>query len=150
MRLLLDSDVMFFKSPVLLREIVAKGAHCNWFNRDISSSYCLQERQAVQLIGRPLIERLNAGLALIHRESVLLEKCDSYLAACDFVSRPWLIEQTLHAMFSTAFGASHLPQEYELTLERRAKSSSISKHYVGRMTEMFYLDGLATLLKSSR
>ncbi len=145
-RLLLDSDVMFFRPPEKIREIYTHGQPCNWFNRDIGPDfYCINPKRAEAVLGRPMVDRLNAGLGLVHLDSINLAKCDEYLLACNFVGNSWNIEQTLHAMFSTVFGVQHLPPEYELTTDRKASEGAVSKHYIGRMTEMFFLDGYRRL-----
>jgi hypothetical protein len=140
-RLLIDSDVIFFRRPDQIIDIVNSGVRCNYFNRDLVSSYCIDSCEASRLLGRPLVDCLNAGLALIHFDSIDLSKCDQYLSKCNFIERPWVLEQTLQAMFSSVFGVDYLSDKYELTASRFASADAVTKHYVGRMTEMFFLDG---------
>lgn len=150
--LYVDSDVLFFRRPVGLLDALANGK-CNYFTKDVHTAYVAPLKIVEEITGVRPPERVNSGILVLTRADIALEKVAHEFLKVDRAKRPeWtlynhLIEQTLVAILTTASsnGADHLPQEYDLRLERGVQGA-ICRHYVGVIRESFELEGLRTLV----
>jgi hypothetical protein len=147
--LLLDSDVLFFKEPTeLLRRIEDHNYGCNVANRDIASAYTVDARAVKVETGIDLIERLNSGLGLIHKDSLTPDWIEEFLELPGIsAGHFWRIEQTLYALCSSRFGVELLPPSYDIRLSGGI-SDSPSRHYVGAIRHLFYREGIRHLVKN--
>lgn len=145
----LDSDVLFFKGPTeLLRRIEDHDYRLNVVNRDIASAYNVDPKVVKTQIGINLIERFNAGLGLIHKDSLRLDWVEEFLGLPAIVEGHfWRIEQTLSALSSSRFGVELLPPSYDIRLNGEI-SDSPSRHYVGAIRHLFYREGIRRLVKN--
>jgi hypothetical protein len=95
--------------------------------------------------GVELVERVNSGLALVHRASLRLDWLEEFLALEGIDSHFWRMEQTLLALCSSRFGVDLLPAEYDVNLTR-SELPGPSRHYVGAIRDLFYSEGLRRLV----
>ncbi|MGE0449028.1 MAG: hypothetical protein AB7Q29_05525 [Vicinamibacterales bacterium] len=172
----LDSDVLFFDTPVeFLRRVEDPAYRLNTFNADVMASgytttFAEQEpastfphfdAAAVRAqVGFDLQPRLNAGFGLVHRGSIPLEWIEEFLAlpGIDLAIRNgragdrrsaiqfFLIEQTLVALCSSRFGVELLPKDYDVVLTPGLGARSV-RHYIGTIRDLMYTEGLARLVR---
>jgi hypothetical protein len=146
--IIMDSDVLFFSRP---GEIVdwATGPNTRacWFNEDVQEAALLTAEEAREELDVKLWNRVNSGLCLIHKPAIDYDLCDRALAMTSVLSgQIWRVEQTLFALCASAAGRGGLlPRTYEVSLKRRATTGIISRHYVGKVRDRFYGEGLKRL-----
>jgi hypothetical protein len=145
--LLMDSDVLFFRTPTaLIGRIESQAYNRNCFNADFASAYTVNEDDAKKLFDIELMPCVNSGLGLLNADSLRLDWIEEFLC-CDKLRSGhfWLIEQTLFALLSSRFGVELLPKEYTLSLEKNAHRNRPFRHYVGRIRHLMYSEGIADL-----
>ena len=143
----IDSDVLFFDKPeYLVSQINSSVASRCFANRDVKSAYTITIENATEKLGVQLIERFNAGLALMHRSAYSLEEVERFLSVDGVTKNLWLIEQTITALLASRFGAELLPPEYDLDIADIERESPC-RHFVGVIRHRFYLDGIRKLRK---
>lgn len=150
--LYVDSDILFFKRPDALMDVLENGTG-NYFTKDINTAYIARPEMLKELTGVRPLDCVNTGILVLNRADIALDKITHMLMKLDITKRSdWvaydhLIEQTLVAILTnvTASGASHLPREYDLCLERDPRGA-VCRHYVGKIRDWFELEGLRALL----
>ncbi|MDX1983291.1 MAG: hypothetical protein SFV51_23675 [Bryobacteraceae bacterium] len=147
--LLLDSDILFFRSPTVLLNRIERECYLrNTVNPDVASAYTITPQAAHKRFGINLIDRFNSGLGLIHRASLRLDWLEEFLSAPEIHGHPWRIEQTLFALCSSRFGAELLPPEYAVRLDGPIGNVPC-RHYVGRIRHRMYSEGIRHLESQS-
>jgi len=145
--LLLDSDILFFESPVeLLKRIEDSGYKLNTVNADIASGYTVEPAAVKERTGVDLIARFNSGLGLIHKGSMRLDWIEEFLAIPGILGHFWRIEQTMFALCSSRWGVELLPKEYDVRLGRNVVGLP-SRHYIGAIRHLMYGEGMSALVK---
>ncbi|WP_413171241.1 hypothetical protein [Anabaena azotica] len=145
--LLLDSDVLFFQEPTVLIQRIEDPAYTlNTVNGDVASAYTVDPIVVEKHCNFTPIDRFNSGLGLIHKASLKLDWMEEFLALPNIIGHFWRIEQTLFALCSSRFGVELLPLEYDVRLDRGIKGCP-SRHYVGRIRHLMYLEGIRQLVK---
>lgn len=145
--LLLDSDILFFKKPVvLLQRIDDPAYHYNTVNADIASAYTVESATVQEQLGFNLQARFNSGLGLIHKASIRLDWLEAFLNLPGIMGHFWRIEQTLFALCSSRFGVELLPPEYNVRLDKGLNGCP-SRHYVGAIRHLMYSEGIRQLVK---
>ncbi len=143
--LLLDSDVLFFDTPVELLNAAKASPTVNVFNAGQRSMYTLPPEELRRLTGLEIPERLNSGLAIVARESMRLEWLEEFLGLPGIMGHHWRIEQTLYTLCAARHGAGLLSSAYDVTLHRHAPSGVPCRHYVGPIRDLMYREGVARL-----
>ena len=144
--LLLDSDILFFESPVeLLKRIENPGYKLNTVNADIASAYTVEPATVKERTGVDLIARFNSGLGLIHEGSMRFDWIEEFLALPGIIGHFWRIEQTMFALCSSRWGVELLPEVYDVRLERYVEGLP-SRHYIGAIRHLMYGEGMAALV----
>jgi hypothetical protein len=143
--LLLDSDVLFFESPIaLLERIEDPGYRFNSVNGDIKNAYTVDPIEVQRRCGITMVERFNSGLGLIHQRSLDLNWIEEFLQLPNIIGNFWLIEQTLYALCSSKFGVELLPDAYDVCLDEGIYRPS--RHYVGKIRHLMYREGISHLV----
>ena len=144
--LLLDSDVLFFAEPTdLLQRIEDSNYRYNTVNGDVANAYTVDPAVVKENCKFQMVQRFNSGLGLIHKESLVLDWLEEFLALPDIIGNFWLIEQTLYALCSSRFGAELLPPAYDVHLQGNINGSP-SRHYVGKIRHLMYGEGIKHLV----
>jgi hypothetical protein len=147
----LDSDVLFFQSPKELIEAGVSKTAKNLFNRDKGCWYTVSREAAKMRYAIDLIPELNAGLGLVHRESLTLPMMEEFLADPDILSEPWLTEQTLQALCGSKVGVELLPETYLVSQSAGLTTSKghplVAKHYAGFIRPLLYEEGMTHLTR---
>ncbi|HEY7328473.1 MAG TPA: hypothetical protein VH592_12570 [Gemmataceae bacterium] len=147
----LDSDILFFDRPEEILSAVAARTPVNLFNRDGKNWYTVSPQAAKKRYGITLIEKINAGLGLVRRESLPLAMLEEFLADPDILADPWLTEQTLQALCASKVGGKHLPDTYLVSMEPGLATADgrplVAKHYPGFYRPYFYWEGLTNLIR---
>lgn len=143
--IVLDSDVLFFKKP---REILgwtaAENGEC-WFNEGSTEEALVSASEAREEFGIRLWQRVNTGICLLEKSAIDFDFCDRALAETSLLrGQVHRIEPTLFSLCASRHGRGGLlPKSYEVSLDRAAADTAISRHYAGAMRERFFADGLS-------
>ena len=146
--MVIDSDVLFFARPGEIMDwATGPNTRASWFNEDVQESALLTAAEAREELDIKLWSRVNSGLCLIHKPAIDYDLCDRALALTSILSgQIWRIEQTLFALCASHAGRGGLlPPTYEVSLKRRASTGIIARHYVGKVRDRFYGEGLKRL-----
>lgn len=144
---LFDSDLLFFDEPTAyLRRIEDPRYRFNTFNSDCDDVYTVDRLGVRPQVGKEVIERINTGLGLVHRNSINWEWTEEFLALPGLKEGHfWRVEQTLFALCSSRFGVELLPPEYTVCLDAEI-TPRIVRHYVGAIRHLMYGEGIAHLV----
>ena len=148
--LFLDSDVLFFGRPAELLEAATDRRRCNLFNKDLNNAYALTPDEAQRRFGVRPVEMLNAGLCLICRESIRLEKADRYLGEPEIMMARHFADQLLYAMLGASFPTAHLPPTYHLSEEPGLTAGGhpvTARHYAGVSRPLLFSEGMPALIE---
>jgi len=150
----LDSDILFFRKPIYLNELVKKSYNHkdlnNFFNKDIESAYVTSEHIFKDKFGIDLKPRLNAGLIFINKSIFNFSNINWFLENETYLnfeaSRKHVSEQTLYAILTSISNTdtSYLPIEYDVSLNKSVPDS-VTKHYVGKIRYKYSLEGLISM-----
>jgi len=154
--LLLDSDVLHFRTPTEVRAWVSDPAGARYIVDPERYSYCAPPDVLRELCGAPLPEYFCAGYLCLPRGMVDLHRVERYLASDVFDSQRvagkfnHVAEQTLYAMESGIAGSKSLPPDYA-TCPDPAKQDVVMGHFCGGEAPRtwFYTKGLRLLAGSS-
>jgi hypothetical protein len=149
--IIVDSDVLFFSRPGEIMDwATGPDTRACWFNEDVQEAALISAAEAREELDVKLWSRVNSGLCLIHKPAIDYELCDRALAFTSILTgQIWRIEQTLFALCASHAGRGGLlPHTYEVSLKRRASPGIIARHYVGKVRDRFYGEGLKRLKES--
>lgn len=143
---LFDSDLLFFDEPTAyLSRLENSNYQLNAFNADCDSAYTIDGEAVRARLGIQLLERVNSGFGIIHRDSIKGEWIEEFLALPGLTEGHfWQIEQTLYALCSSRYGAELLPEEYAVNLQAGIPPR-VFRHYVGAIRHLMYGEGIAHL-----
>lgn len=144
--LLLDSDVLFFRRPAHLLDVLRTPDATNWFNRDVADAYTADRSHLEAAFGFPVVKRFNSGLCVLDRKSLDLATIERFLPHDSLNGHFWRIEQTLFALCSSQYGAQSLPEGYDVTLTPGVLNR-VCKHYVGVIRNDMYREGMRHLAR---
>jgi len=150
-----DSDILFFKRPTFLLSCLEGSGQVNYFNKDIATCYVASPSVVRKLTGVEPPERINAGLSVLNRPDISLDKIDAVLSSLDARRYDaWsyynhLIEQTAVAVLTAASGngCQHLPEEYDVRFDSPLAQVT-TRHYVGKIRHQYELEGLRYLINN--
>ena len=146
-----DSDVLFFHKPDFFIKALNGENSKNYFNKDIQSAYMQTPEEIESFLGFKPYEKCNAGLWVMHRDDIDLDKINTWLNHPGFEKSlfGYTLDQTFISMLATdsKHGVEHLPKTYDVNFYKRAKDS-VCKHYVGVIRHGYELEGLNYLLKN--
>ena len=149
----LDSDICFFRYPEFFLNALEREASGSFFNRDIRDSYVLTRDELERRMGFAPPERINAGLWVMDRDDIDLDRIEGWLAGPGFSDcrYGYTLDQTMIAMLGvvSGHGIAHLPREYDVDLHKTL-AASVCKHYVGAIRHGFELEGLTSLMGGTR
>jgi len=145
---LIDSDVLFFSRPEEMLQWGEKSDKSCWFNQDPQEPSPVSPSSAPSVFGSPLWPRVNSGLCFLTRQATSdLDFYESCLGVRELRHAAlWRIEQMLLGLGASKVGIGGiLPASYEVSLGRDRSPDAIARHYVGKVRDRFYAEGLAQL-----
>ena len=149
--LMLDTDILFFREPTELLEWVDGDREGFLFYRDVVESNLIDSRTCQRLVGFPLWSKVNVGLCCIPGGVINLHETERFLREAKLFELPdiWTMEQTLYAIHASQHGkGGTLPETYELSLSSARQPDAVCRHYVGKVREQFYLEGVRAIAKA--
>jgi hypothetical protein len=148
--LVLDSDVIFFKTPTEILEWVDTNSKACLYNEDTKEKFCIPREQIELAFNQKLLPRFNSGLVLMQTSAmdpVLAEKFFETFEAT--AHAPKFFEQTLYALMASTNpgGGAPLPSAYNISWGYLRAPGSICRHYVGDFKhDLLYIEGAPLLL----
>lgn len=146
----MDSDVIFFKTPQeILNWIDGPGTNC-LYNEDTREKFCIPRGEIKAALGIDMLPRFNSGLVLMPKSALNLALSERLLAAFeDSAHAPQFFEQTLWALAGSTNpgGGAPLPRTYNINWGYWREPGSICRHYVGDFKhDLLYIEGAPLLL----
>jgi hypothetical protein len=132
-RLVLDSDMLFFRRPdALLAWLAAPGRPVHML--DVGNAYGYPEATLAALAGRPLPDRLNVGICGLRSDTIDWEKLESWCARLlEQHGTSYYLEQALSALLIAGSDPLRLPQDDYLVMpteEECLVPTAALHHYV--------------------
>lgn len=142
-KLVIDSDLLFFRSPLALlswRDSATRPLHAT----DIEDAYGYSRGLLEEVAGRPIGQRVNVGLAAMKSEWIdwdQLEHWSKTLIAREGTS--YFLEQALFAMLASAYDCERLPADDYVTyphMPEVADCTAVMHHYVQQSKRWYFRD----------
>jgi len=149
--LVLDCDLLFFKEPFEILTWSSAPEH-NLFLTDIADASAVPPAQINALLGVKMLENLNSGLCALRPDFLDLDLMERALAKTALIDAPrrWTVEQTLFAILAGQRSSRLLPSRYLVSSEKRAPKLTVMRHYIGKVRDSFYAEGLAAVASDLR
>jgi hypothetical protein len=125
-----------------------EGVTRNRYNRDCEFWYSMSLDELETNFGLRPPPQINSGLALVRRTSIDFDQIERWLDHPKLFEDPWVTEQTLHALCSTAYGVEFLPDSYHVDTKPGLAPETICKHYPGYFRTGLYTEGMAHLIRA--
>lgn len=137
----MDSDVLFFKKPAEILDIVYQKTENGCYNKDVVNAYTFQP-EVLSLYVNNMISQFNAGLLLHNFDEDLFNFVENIIAKQPESFNSWHLEQTLLAMYASKMqNFLKLPVTYDLgRIERKKNNDLTSEHYVHSTGYDFHRD----------
>ncbi|MCC5805494.1 MAG: hypothetical protein JJU00_04110 [Opitutales bacterium] len=145
--IILDSDVLFFQRPSLLLDWVDGRSGGFMFMHDVADASALDKETVRRTLGMDLMECVNSGMCFLPKSLIDLDFTERCLAETELLQTTrWTFEQTLFALCASRNADGRLlPKTYELTLNPAMRPDSVARHYVGRVRQLIYSEGIRRL-----
>lgn len=152
----LDSDVLCFKHPGRLLELMASGEAVAAWNGDIATSYPVPPEKIFAVAGIAPPQNFNAGFLLSQRfgeaDFRFLDGMIQRFEAQGVNVRHMWFEQALYGVMAARHPQQGpLPPQYAIQ-RGRTKDDAVLRHYVGvpKIRPRFFLEGLPILQRQAR
>jgi hypothetical protein len=145
--IVIDSDIVFFRSPCFVMEWMNDRPETFWFMEDTKEKYSSDREGIEAVMGFPLWPRVNSGLDLMFRPGVDLALAERFLERCVPLAREYhFLEQTFFAVAGSAWGrGGTLPPEYEISWTNFRRHEAVCRHYVGPFkNDALFVEGATT------
>ncbi len=144
-----DSDILFFQRPDFYLDALSNKNSKNYFNKDLQSAYVQTPDQIEAFLGIRPFEKGNAGLWVMHREDINLDKIEEWLKNPGFAKNlyDYTLDQTFINLLAniSPHGAEYLPTGYDVDYYK-SPEHCVDKHYVGAIRHGYELEGLRFIL----
>jgi len=146
-RLVLDCDMLFFQEPTAILQWETAQRSSSLFLTDVADASAIPPSQFEEFLGITPLGNLNSGLCALNGGFLDLPVIEDALARTPLLSakRWWTIEQTLFAVLAGTRSAKLLPATYVVSVEKKAPETAIMRHYIGKVRDQFYAEGLAKI-----
>jgi hypothetical protein len=146
-RLVLDCDMLFFQEPSEILQWETGQKPSSLFLADVADASAIHPSQFEEFLGITPLHNLNSGLCALSQGFLDLPMIEAALARTSLLSakRWWTIEQTLFAVLAGTRDAKLLPRSYVVSIEKKAPETTIMRHYIGKVRDRFYAEGLARI-----
>jgi hypothetical protein len=144
-RIVLDCDMIFFRAPDELLEWTAATEAPNLFLTDVADASAIAPPRIKEQLGIDIVQNLNSGLCALSNGFLDVDRVEEALEKTSLLcaERFWTVEQTLFAILAGTTVAKLLPANYAVSLEKRAPRAAVMRHYIGKVRDRFYSEGLA-------
>lgn len=144
-RIVLDCDMIFFQTPGELLEWVKNGQLPNLFLTDVADASAIAPQKIKEELGIDIVQNLNSGLCALSDGFLDINRIEEALQKTKLLNaeRFWTVEQTLFAILAGTTASKLLPTNYTVSLEKRAPRTAVMRHYIGKVRDQFYSEGLA-------
>ena len=145
--LILDSDVLFFRRPDELVELLEGESSQQFvFQRDSVDSYFDSRENIQKVFDVQIASRVNSGIVIADVEQFDYARLDSLIGRGTFEYAHHWAEQTLWAMYAGVERTILLSEPYDLTMSTEIKPDTVMKHYVKPIRDFIYTDGIPRLI----
>jgi hypothetical protein len=141
--ILLDSDVLFFRTPTYLLHLVHESNQRFHILRDYQDSYSIDQETALVKLGVSLPNTINTGLAIIPKSAVDFEAMETiFRKEVIPLDRDGFAEQTILALLASLAGFKYLPEDYKVVTGLSNSTVDTFRHYVGPVKHLFFDEGV--------
>ena len=143
-RLILDCDMLFFRKPSEVLNWAEEPSPPNLFLTDVTDASAVPPEQIQHQLGITLLANMNSGLCALRDGFLDLERIEEALEKTELLraKRRWTVEQTLFAILAGLQLSRLLPKSYVVSVDRHSPKSAVMRHYIGRVRNQFYSEGL--------
>lgn len=146
--ILLDSDVLFFRTPTYLLHLVHESNQRFHLLRDYQDSYSIDFDTAQGKLGINLPPTINTGLAVIPKSAVDFAAMDNIFQQSVIpLDQDGFAEQTILALIASLAGFDYLPEDYKVVTGRMDSQTDTFRHYVGPVKRLFFDEGVPWFLQ---
>lgn len=143
-KLVIDSDLLFFRSPTQLLDWLA-APNALLHAVDCQESYGYSRQTMEELTGAPLPKRVNVGLCGLRSDTVNWVELEHWCSTLIQRERTnYYLEQALVAMLASRTACVVAPAEEYITLPSRAEvraPTAIMHHYVAESKRWYFREG---------
>ncbi len=149
-KMVIDSDMLFFKEPKLVEDWLKKPA-TPFFLQDINYAYYYTTELMANLTGKPVSPNLNVGMIGIKSESINWDNVESWIV--DLEAREgtnYLLEQALSAMIVAGEQVLVSPKNDYIVLPNEEETKfpqAVLHHYVAESKEWYFKNAWRLILK---
>lgn len=152
--LTIDPDVLFFAPPdELMADLDPARRYFGRFNlprhdADPRGAFCLDPGPLREKFGVELPLRFNCGLGSLNYAAANWEWVEHILRALPpDPQRAFMLDQTIFWLLAERGGWETLPPERYVLEPVDQLAGVVARHYFGKTRDLFYLEGIATLLR---
>jgi glycosyltransferase involved in cell wall biosynthesis len=150
-RLVLDSDMLFFRRPTLLLDWL-RDPQCPMHMIDVTSCYGYPAALLGEMAGSPLAERLNVGIIGLRSDAVDWDRLESWCRTLlERHGSHYLLEQGLTAMLLAGQSCLAAPAADYVVLpsaDEVRRPQAVLHHYVAESKALYFRHGWRTVLAS--
>ena len=103
--IIMDSDIVFFRSPTFLLRWIEERAGTCWFMEDAKEKYASSREHLEKALGFPLWRKVNSGLDLMVRNAADLNLAEIFLERCAQTAKQYSFSNKACLLSSDRLGA---------------------------------------------
>lgn len=149
--ILLDSDVLFFRQPNQILDLVKSKNDRIHLLRDYQDSYSIDSETANHELKMILPPLINTGLAVIPRNTIDFDAMEGIFSKGVLpLNKDGFAEQTLLALLAGRNGYDYFPCDYEVVTKPLVSydMAGTFRHYVGPVKKLFFDEGVPLYINS--
>lgn len=146
--IIIDTDILFYKKPDVLIDLINqdKSTFIPFYNKDLHSVYSYKIPDLKKFANMDIQLAVNSGLIGFFPSMDIITMTEKFLAQKLPFESPWLVEQTMYAMYFSLLDANPLPEDYDVMARYARKGFPvICQHYAGFSRPHFYRQYLETI-----
>lgn len=151
--IVLDSDIVFYRTPELILDWIARRADTVHVMKDTKEAYARPRADLEAGMGFPFWPMVNSGLCLIPKAAVSLDLAEEFLSKFAANAKHYMfLEQSLFALTGSAWKkGGPLPKEYEISWGNFRQREAVCRHYVGPFKDdLLWVEGAASFWRTLR
>lgn len=154
-RLLLDSDMVFFRRPDFLLDWLRDGARKPLYMQDVQNAYGFSHELRQGLVpGKRIHDKINIGIFGLRSDWVDFEQLESWLATLlDYEPSPYNLTQGLTSLLLAAVDCAVAPPDDYVCLPTGAELEApraAMHHYVAESKQWYFTRGWRRALAQTR
>lgn len=138
---IVDTDILFFSKPDALLNLIKRQREefTPFYNKDLHSVYSYSVEAMERFIGNKILTSVNAGFIGWVPHPSIFQLTEKFLSLQLPYQSPWLVEQTMYALYFSTISGEPLPDDYDVMARHARKGLPVvCQHYAGFLRPHFY------------